>query len=40
MVQLSIGTVYAWSVFNNPLCREIGVVAPSGSLSIFFCLFL
>ncbi len=29
MVQLSIGSVYAWSLFNAPLCRQLGVVAPS-----------
>jgi MFS family permease len=28
---LSIGSVYAWSVFNGPLTREIGVVAPSAA---------
>lgn len=26
-VQLSVGSVYAWSVFNAPLMREHGVVA-------------
>lgn len=26
-VQLSVGSVYAWSVFNAPLMREYGVVA-------------
>ena len=26
-VQLSVGSVYAWSVFNAPLMREFGVVA-------------
>ena len=29
MVQLSIGSVYAWSIFNSPLTRELGVVAPA-----------
>jgi len=29
MVQLSIGSVYAWSLFNAPLCRQLGVVTPS-----------
>jgi MFS family permease len=28
-IHLCIGSVYAWSVFNNPLTREIGVVAPA-----------
>ena len=27
MVQVSVGSVYAWSVFNSPLTRDIGVVA-------------
>ncbi|MEM8570090.1 MAG: OFA family MFS transporter [Pseudomonadota bacterium] len=30
-IHLCIGSVYAWSVFNPPLTRELGVVAPSGS---------
>jgi MFS family permease len=30
-VTLSIGSVYAWSTFNGPLTRELGVVAQSGS---------
>eukprot|EP01065_Artemidia_motanka_P053432 TRINITY_DN9904_c0_g1_i2.p1 TRINITY_DN9904_c0_g1~~TRINITY_DN9904_c0_g1_i2.p1 ORF type:complete len:636 (+),score=152.78 TRINITY_DN9904_c0_g1_i2:111-1910(+) len=30
-IQLSIGSMYAWSIFNNPLCRELGVIAPSAS---------
>ena len=29
LVQLSIGSVYAWSIFNSPLTRELGVVAPA-----------
>ncbi len=28
-IHLSIGSVYAWSVFNPPLTRELGVVASS-----------
>jgi hypothetical protein len=28
-VQLSIGSVYAWSTFNAPLTRQLGVVVPS-----------
>ena len=31
LIQISVGSVYAWSVFNNPLCREIGVVAPAAA---------
>eukprot|EP00756_Hemistasia_phaeocysticola_P041405 Hpha_TRINITY_DN16914_c1_g2::TRINITY_DN16914_c1_g2_i2::g.53923::m.53923 len=27
-IQASIGSMYAWSVFNNPLCREVGVIGP------------
>ncbi|EGD82660.1 MFS permease [Salpingoeca rosetta] len=27
MVQVSVGSVYAWSVFNSPLTRDLGVVA-------------
>lgn len=26
-VHMSIGSVYAWSIFNSPLTRELGVVA-------------
>lgn len=29
LVQVSIGSVYAWSVFNGPLTRSLGVVASS-----------
>lgn len=29
-IHLCIGSVYAWSVFNPPLTRELGVVAPAG----------
>jgi len=29
LVQLSIGSVYAWSMWNTPLTRELGVVASS-----------
>ncbi|MEM6383945.1 MAG: OFA family MFS transporter [Pseudomonadota bacterium] len=29
-IHLCIGSVYAWSVFNPALTRELGVVAPSG----------
>ena len=29
-IHLCIGSVYAWSVFNPPLTRELGVVASSG----------
>ncbi|MGD1886733.1 MAG: OFA family MFS transporter [Cohaesibacteraceae bacterium] len=29
-IHLCIGSVYAWSVFNPPLTRELGVVAASG----------
>ncbi|MCC2097142.1 MAG: MFS transporter, partial [Hyphomicrobiales bacterium] len=28
-IHLCIGSVYAWSVFNPPLTRELGVVAPA-----------
>ncbi|MCB2103888.1 MAG: MFS transporter, partial [Rhodobacteraceae bacterium] len=28
-IHLCIGSVYAWSVFNPPLTRELGVVASS-----------
>ena len=28
-VQLSIGSVYAWSTFNAPLTRQLGVVVPA-----------
>lgn len=31
LVQLSIGSVYAWSIFNEPLTRELGVVASAAS---------
>jgi len=30
-IHLCIGSVYAWSVFNPPLTRELGVVASSGA---------
>lgn len=30
-IHLCIGSVYAWSVFNPPLTRELGVVAPAAS---------
>ncbi|MEM0910751.1 MAG: OFA family MFS transporter [Pseudomonadota bacterium] len=30
-IHLCIGSVYAWSVFNAPLTRDLGVVASSGS---------
>ncbi|MEM9972241.1 MAG: OFA family MFS transporter, partial [Pseudomonadota bacterium] len=30
-IHLCIGSVYAWSVFNPALTRELGVVAPAGS---------
>ncbi|MCG8639457.1 MAG: OFA family MFS transporter [Desulfobacterales bacterium] len=30
-IHLCIGSVYAWSVFNPPLTREMGVVASAGS---------
>ena len=26
-VQLSVGSLYAWSIFNGPLQRELGVIA-------------
>ncbi|KAA0167350.1 hypothetical protein FNF27_07310 [Cafeteria roenbergensis] len=29
LVQLSIGSVYAWSIFNEPLTRLQGVIAPA-----------
>jgi len=28
-IQGSIGSIYAWSVFNNPLTRDLGVIAQS-----------
>jgi MFS family permease len=31
LVTTSIGAVYAWSSFNAPLCRTLGVVAPAAS---------
>ncbi|MBS9718602.1 OFA family MFS transporter [Pseudohalocynthiibacter aestuariivivens] len=30
-IHLCIGSVYAWSVFNPPLTRELGIVASSGA---------
>ncbi len=33
LIQLSIGGVYAWSIFNEPLTRNIGVVAASAQVS-------
>lgn len=30
-IHLCIGSVYAWSIFNIPLTREFGVVAPSAN---------
>ncbi|MEM1288699.1 MAG: OFA family MFS transporter [Pseudomonadota bacterium] len=30
-IHLCIGSVYAWSVFNPALTRELGVIAPAGS---------
>ncbi|MEM1364958.1 MAG: OFA family MFS transporter [Pseudomonadota bacterium] len=41
-IHLCIGSVYAWSVFNPALTRELGVVAPSGgdwSLSLVVWIF-
>lgn len=29
LVQASIGGVYSWSIFNEPLTRNIGVIASS-----------
>ncbi len=31
LVQMSIGGVYAWSIFNEPLTRNIGVIAASSA---------
>jgi len=31
LVQISIGSVYAWSIFNNPLTREFGVVTAAAN---------
>ena len=31
LVQISIGSVYAWSIFNEPLTRQLGVVAAAGN---------
>lgn len=31
LIHLCIGSVYAWSVFNTPLSRELGVAAPAAS---------
>jgi hypothetical protein len=31
LVQLSIGSVYAWSTFNAPLTRQLGVVVPAAA---------
>ena len=31
LVTASVGAVYAWSSFNAPLCRTLGVVAPSAN---------
>jgi hypothetical protein len=42
LVQLSVGSVYAWSVFNAPLTRECGVVtsaADDWSLSLVLPIF-
>ena len=43
-VHVSIGSVYAWSIWNNPLMRQLGVVAQAagdwslgGALSVFSC---
>ena len=30
-VQLSVGSLYAWSIFNGPLQRELGVIASSSA---------
>ncbi|NKX03347.1 OFA family MFS transporter, partial [Alteromonadaceae bacterium A_SAG6] len=30
-IHLCIGSVYAWSVFNTPLTRDLGVVASSAN---------
>ncbi len=30
-IHLCIGSVYAWSIFNAPLCRELGVVASAAN---------
>ena len=31
-VHMSIGSVYAWSIFNSPLTRELGVVVSSSGI--------
>ena len=43
-VHVSIGSVYAWSIWNNPLTRQLGVVAQAAgdwslgdALSVFSC---
>ena len=33
-VHMSIGSVYAWSIFNSPLTRELGVVAAAPGMLI------
>ena len=33
-IHMSIGSVYAWSIFNSPLTRELGVVASAPGINI------
>jgi hypothetical protein len=30
-IHMSLGSVYAWSIFNSPLTRESGVIAAASS---------
>jgi hypothetical protein len=30
-IQASVGSLYAWSIFNGPLCREVGVITSSSA---------
>eukprot|EP00035_Acanthoeca_spectabilis_P024692 m.454930 g.454930 ORF g.454930 m.454930 type:complete len:651 (-) comp20776_c0_seq1:1037-2989(-) len=30
-IQASVGSLYAWSIFNGPLCREVGVITSSST---------
>ena len=39
-VHLSIGSVYAWSIFNSPLTRELGVVAAAPGMYVYNNVYL
>jgi len=38
-IHLCIGSVYAWSVFNTPLTRDLGVVALLLTIGVYLRLF-